>query len=238
MLDIALRKKRLEVEQMKYNQAKSDRQFADLKADREAMTLRSPADGLVYYGQCVYGYWATAGQVAEALKPGRQLTPDTVIMTIVEPGALSVLAYVEEAHLRDLRPGRAVRVVPTGYPKHKLRGEVRAVRIEPGGPAPYAITVGLKDKAGPVLPGMTCSMTVRAYENRRALTVPAALVFAEPEDEDKRYVYVEENGEAVKRPVTVGRQSGEKVEILEGLKEGDVVYFEEPTEAEQETSAE
>ncbi len=231
-LELALNAKRLEVGQMTYAQADSDRMLRDLKADREGMTIRAPAAGLVYYGRCVQGYWPDASRAADMLKPGGQLAPQFVFLTIVSPERLFVRAYVEEQHLHDLRRGVAARVVPTGYPDLKLDAKVESVHIAPGGPGPYAITLALSDKAARVLPGMTCSVTLRAYRSPKALTVPAASVFTDPEDEDeeKPHVYVVEDGKPVKRVVKLGRRSGDKIEILKGLSAGSVIRLERPAE--------
>ena len=55
---------------------------------------------------------------------------------------------------------------------------------------------------------------------RNALQIPrSALV----ESMKNPYVYTVENGKALTRKITVGAELGSNVEVLDGLKEGDVV---------------
>jgi len=230
MLSLALERKELEVEKMKYDRAKSAESVRDLEADRETMIITAPVDGVVYYGECVRGQWPTGPGVAGKLKEGGQLGPGEVFMTIVKNDGLFVRAGVAENHLQDLARGLVVSVIPTAYPVEKLAGKVDSLTIIPSTPAPYVITVALEAQNEKVLSGMTCKVTVTTYENKDALTVPAGAVFTEPLDEDASYVHMlpAADAEAVKHPVTVGRKSGDKVEILEGLKEGDTILLEEP----------
>jgi multidrug efflux pump subunit AcrA (membrane-fusion protein) len=124
-------------------------------------------------------------------------------------------------------------VTPTGYPTNKLAGKVTAVTILPPGPGQFTVLVDVDGDAGPVMPGMTCSLKVVAYDKADALVVPASTVFAEDDDEDSRYVYLQREGaDPLKRSVTVGRQKGDDLEILSGLAAGDVVLAEEPADKE------
>ncbi len=232
MVPIKLRRKQLEVKKMEYDRARAREHLEELKADRETMTIRAPADGVVYYGECVRGRYPSAEKIAEALKPGGGLPARQVFITIVEPGPVFVRAAAPEKNLHDLRRGQAATVTPTAYPKHKLTGEVESVKIAPAGPAPYSVTVTLDDKQGPVLPGMTCKVELLAYQKKDALLVPAAAVFSEPADEDARYVYLQkaEGEEPLKQPVIVGRRKGDKLEVLYGLTKGDVVLLTKPGE--------
>ena len=67
------------------------------------------------------------------------------------------------------------------------------------------------------------------YEKEKAITVPAKAVFSEEADEDQRFVHVRTaEDKMVKRPVTVGRQKGDRLEIVEGLTDGEVILLEKP----------
>jgi HlyD family secretion protein len=202
-LPLLLQKKKLEIEKMKYDRAKAAEHLAKLKADRKTMIVRAPAGGVVYYGQCVRGRWTSVDKAAAQLRKGGQLGPHQVFITIVDTRRMFVRAGAAEQHLRDLRKGMDALVTPTGYPDGKLVGEVDSVTIQPGGPEKYTIRVSAPRRRG-LLPGMTCKVRLVAYERKRAITVPAAAVFAEPGDPDSRYVYLQpaDGKKPAKRPVT------------------------------------
>ena len=229
-MPMSLREKQLQVAQMEYGRQQALQKITDLKADRDLMIVRAPADGVVYYGECVRGGWATAGAMDAALRTHGRVAPNQIFMTIVQPGSMFVRAEAGEAHLRDLHVGNAARITPTGYPDHKLEGEISDVIILPPGPGQFTVRVRFNGDAGQLMPGMTCSLKLLAYENAEALMVPTAAVFAEDADEDARYVWLAVDGaDPVKRPVEVGRAKGDQLEITEGLAADDVILLDEPS---------
>jgi multidrug efflux pump subunit AcrA (membrane-fusion protein) len=228
-LPMELHKKRLEVVAMKRGRKKATENLAKLNADLKQMTVRAPVAGVVYYGQCVRGSWATAGAIAKKLEAGAPLGPNEVFMTIVQLRDLFVHAKADEKHLRDLAVGSSAKVVPTGFPESKLAGKVDAVAIAPGGPEPYAIHVSVAGVPQKVLPGMTCKLRLTVVDKKEAITVPKKAVFSD--DEDERYVHVKPKvGEPARRAVTVGRTKGDRIEVTQGLAEGDVVLLTKPSE--------
>jgi hypothetical protein len=78
---------------------------------------------------------------------------------------------------------------------------------------------------------MACTVKLVPYADRRALVVPAKVVFEEEMDEDSRYVFVTgKDGKPQKRPVVIGKKTDDKVEIIRGLTEQDEVLLERPKE--------
>ena len=65
---------RLKLEQARLEREKQGRALEDLRRDREAMQIRSPADGVVYYGACTDGKWPAASTAGAKLRPGAKIT--------------------------------------------------------------------------------------------------------------------------------------------------------------------
>ena len=63
------------------------------------------------------------------------------------------------------------------------------------------------------------------YRKTDALTVPASAVFADDLDDDRHYVLLPG---AARRDVKLGQKSGQRVEILQGLRGGDEVLQQKP----------
>ena len=97
-----------------------------------------------------------------------------------------------------------------------------------GGHFDARISVGeLKEPL--LMPAMACSVKLVPYQKSDALVIPTATVFTEDSDEDSHYVYVQgKDDSAPKVKVTLGRKSGNTVEILMGLREGDQILLEKP----------
>ena len=226
----------LAIKQEQRAKARRDRErslekFAQLQADRELMVVNAPADGVVYYGECVRGQWTSGGGMENKLREGGRIGSREVFMTIVQADALMVRSGMGEGNLYEIAAGGAVTVEPTGYPDEELTGRVSEVIIAPSLAAKYSFLVSLNGSETQVLPGMTCKLQVVVVDKADALMAPAAAVGSEEDDLDSKFVYVVVEGEEpVKRAVEVGRSKGDKVEITEGIAAGDVILAEKPAE--------
>ncbi len=230
-LPTLLSQKSLEYDKLQFAQKKSDDRLAKLKKDREAMIVKSPADGIVFFGKCVRGKWSGGTTMAQQLRQGGTLSPGQVFITVVQPDRVFVRTEIPEKELQNTRPGVIGKVVPTAYPDTRL-----SARVERVSPIPIAagkfdgrITLSRRDHQPALGPGMACTVKLIAYQKPDAITIPASAVFAEELDEEKRYVYLAKPaGQHEKHPVTVGKKTEKKVEILEGLKPGDEILLKKP----------
>jgi multidrug resistance efflux pump len=231
-LPMLLNQKRLTRNKMKYDRDKTADRLTKLKRDREAMTVKSPADGLVYYGRCLRGQWTTAGAMADKLQRGGQVQPQEVIFTIVQPKSLFIRAEAEEKDLGYLWPGGIkAEAIATAYPEVKFRARIESASAVPVTPGKFLARVAIEipQEAKPLMPGMACSVKFVPYVKPLALTVPASAVFTEELDEERHYVYMPgEEDKPIKRPVKVGKRTDRKAEILEGLKEGEEILLHKP----------
>ena len=83
LLPLNLSQKRLIAAKLKHDYSKSVEKLADLRQDRDAMVVRSPGDGLVYFGRCDRGQWPAAAATAQRLRKGGIIAPDEVFITVV-----------------------------------------------------------------------------------------------------------------------------------------------------------
>lgn len=238
--ELALRQKEMALEKARADRAKAREKLAEVKADRELFTVKSPADGLVYYGKCVNGYWATAPLVAPRLNRGGSVQSDEVVMTVVSPDKLFLRGGVEEKDSRSFAKGATCKVVPNAMPDVKLDGTVTKLSAVPvandrmaalggGGSGPYEVRVEVKDAPKSLVPGMTANVKVETYRKDDAVTVPSSAVFSDDADEDKHYVYkLDADNKPEKRWVTVGKKANGKSEIVSGLSAGDEITLTKP----------
>jgi len=230
-LPLALKKARLELKKMKVDRGRAEEKLKELQADRAAMVVKAPADGVIYYGKCSDGKFAGGGSLAENLRRDGNLSPKVVFMTLVEPRPMFVRAAVAEKDLQYVRAGLKGIAVPTGYPRIRLPARVDKLDPVPASSGSFGsqITVELDRKAKALTPGMTCKVKFIPYRKKRALTVPPKAVITDEWDDQKHYVYVlAASGKTKKQRVTVGKRTEKKVEILEGLSEGDQILLERP----------
>ena len=233
-LPLALQKRRLDLEKLRVQRTRSQDRLTKLLADRELFVVKSPADGIVYYGKCSRGKFSDSTTLAENLRPHGNVQANQVIMTVVEPRPMFIRASAAEDQLHYLRPGLRGTATPTGYPDLRLATSVDRVSDIPVSPGSFdtRLKVSLDRKAKWLMPGMTCDVKLIPYLNKDAITVPPKAVMTDELDAEKHYVWlVDKDGKAKKRDVTLGEKTDKQVEILKGLSEGDKVLLEAPKDS-------
>jgi len=235
-LPTALDQQRRELAKAKLERTKDEQKLKMLLADRESLSVRAPADGVVYYGRFVRGKWSGPETAAETLRRGGSIGKNTVVMTIVALRPMSIRAAVSESDLEKIHPGLKGTARPAAYPDLRLDATLARVDAIPSASDSFDAKIdvsldGGDKRTASLVPGMACTVKMVSYLDKRALVAPAKAVFREDLDEDQRYVFLaRKEGKPEKRSVTVGKQSEDKVEIVRGLAEGDEVMLERPKE--------
>lgn len=227
-----LAQQRMSVEQMKIDLERAKDRLSKLRADAALLEIKAPCDGIVYYGEFSRGEWGGATTLLNKLRPGGSLTKGDVIMTIVQMPPQTVRFSVGEAELRWMTVGLEGSVKPTGLPQISLPACVTNVKMIPLAADKFEVVaeVTLPKKPLPLVPAMTGTIRFNVYVKEDAIVVPAKAVFAEELNPDERYVYVVKGDEHEKRPVKVGEQVRDNLEILSGLRDGEEILLEKPQE--------
>jgi multidrug efflux pump subunit AcrA (membrane-fusion protein) len=227
-----LQRQQIEVEKLRVQNARSAERLKKLEGDRKQLTVRSPLEGVVYYGKCTRGKFSDAQSLVDALHAGGMVQMNQVLMTVVQPQGMAVRATIPEDQLHRLRPGLSGVAVPSGFPDLKLPAVLSQWGEIPLGPGSFDATlkVSLEKDHKAIVPGMACKVKLTAYAKKNALAVPPSVVMTD-EFDDQRYVYlVGKDGKTAKRNVTIGQKTDKLLEIAEGLAEGDKVLLEAPKE--------
>jgi multidrug efflux pump subunit AcrA (membrane-fusion protein) len=156
------------------------------------------------------------------------VNPGDVFLTIVAPNKLAVRSEAEEKELPGLKPGLAGWITPTADPDRKRPAKLTRVAAAP---INGKFVLRVEPDGGPMdglLPGMTCSVRFVTAHKASALTVPAASVFGDEAEDTKYVLRPDKAGKPEKRAVKAGKTSGDRVEILDGLAEGDEILASKP----------
>jgi membrane fusion protein, multidrug efflux system len=165
-----------------------------------------------------------AGRVGlRRISVGSLISPGTVVTTLDDTSSVKVDFAVPDLNLGVVRPGLALVATTSAWPGRRFTGKVGSVdpRIDP---TSRSVTVRalLPNSEGLLKPGMF--MTVRlASEQRAAVVIPEEALVPE---QARQFVYVPAEGKASKREVRIGRRQPGRVEVLEGLREGERVVVE------------
>ncbi|HEY68799.1 MAG TPA: efflux RND transporter periplasmic adaptor subunit [Thermoflexia bacterium] len=182
------------------------------RADLEAAVLRAPFDGVVL-------------EVNAA--PGDRISAGATLITLMDPTALEARVTVIEEDLPLIEAGQPVELFVDALPDASLRGQVARIipQSVPGESPRYPVYISLDDGWPAVLaPGMTVDASIVIAERQDVLTLPRALLRARSDGTAQVKVWVA--GQVEERTVRVGLRGDLRVEILEGLREGEQVVGE------------
>ena len=102
--------------------------------------------------------------------------------------------------------------------------EISEASADSRGNVVYEVTVTVQGDVSGLFQGMTGDITFITRQSEETLYVYKRAVITE---NGKSYVKVrEDNGNIVKREITIGFSDGTYIQVVEGLSEGDVVLIE------------
>jgi RND family efflux transporter MFP subunit len=163
-----------------------------------------------------------SGQVVSKLKEaGEFVNPGTVLGHIVDVSRLKVNVMVSERDVYTLKPGQTVKVTTDIYPGISFDSKITFISSQGDATHNYQVELQLANRSDyPLKAGTFVSADFARDSKEQKLLIPrSALV----ESLKNPYVYLAENNKAVIRKITVGREYGDLVEVLDGLNTGDVV---------------
>jgi RND family efflux transporter MFP subunit len=147
-------------------------------------------------------------------------------VTIIDLARLEVDAYVDEVDIGGVKVGQTASFTVDAFPDKVFNGVVEAIypqAIIQDNVVNYDVIIGITDAfEGMLRPQMTASVTINLDSLKGVLVVPVRAVKHEG---GKAFVMVPggEGKGATQRPVTVGRESGDFIQIKAGLSSGDKV---------------
>jgi len=143
-------------------------------------------------------------------------------VTIIADDALEVVAMVDETDIGTVEEGNEVLFTVESYPAMDFSGTVKQVAPKGAiisGVVNFEVMIDIESDTVVLKPDMTANVSVRTAE-REAVVLPTGAVLR---DGFARYVFLDEGGELVRRPVTIGTRDTGFTEIRQGVAPGDRV---------------
>jgi membrane fusion protein, multidrug efflux system len=171
------------------------------------MTLRAPFAGQIGLREVSVGDFVNVGQD---------------LVTLVRMDPIEVDFSIPENALAQLRRGQKVAVTVDAFPGETFTGEVVAIDpvIDPNSRS-AKLRAQIANPDFKLHPGQFAKLQLDTGGDRSdALLVPEQALM---QDGETRFVYTVVDGKAKKTPVKTGARVPGKVQVLEGLKAGDVV---------------
>jgi HlyD family secretion protein len=196
-----------------------------LHRDRELFSITSGVDGIVVYGSFKQKAWNPIDP--DQLAPGEKVQQDQVVLTVYQPGRLSLTAECPENQLSYFTAGTKVNVTPQSLPDLTYEGTGHAPPAVADAGQLFSIPIDLPAVDPRLAPGYAADINFNAGKRENVLLVPLTAVWR-----DKVWLATDpKNPEP--RTVTLGASDGRNIEIKSGLKEGDTILTQAPHPAGQ-----
>ena len=158
------------------------------------------------------------------IEPGSILsaTPATELFEIVNVNKLKLNVTVNESQVASLKVGNNISIKTNVYPDKEFSGKITFIAAKADNSLNFPVEIEISNNANNDLKaGMYGTAVFKASQQKQVLTVVPRNAFVGSVSSNQ--VFVVENGIAKLKKVTAGRILGDKVEILDGLSDGETV---------------
>lgn len=161
-----------------------------------------------------------------AVNPGEIVAPGVPLFSVVDIGTVQVRAGVPEADLGAIRVGQRATVLVPALGEREFAGRVSLIGVaaDPVSRS-YVVKVRIANGEQLLRPGMIAEVRVIGSQKVQALTVPGEALIHRADGTTQVFVIGEGDTRVRARTVQIGRMLDREVEVLEGLKPGEVVVI-------------
>lgn len=156
--------------------------------------------------------------VMKNIDVGEFANPGAPLGTVVNITKLKINVKVSESDVYSLTEGTEVKVTAGQFAGEEWKGKVKF--ISPRGDAAhnYTVEIVIENPKNRLKAGTLVYVDFARNTNESIIQIPRSAL---PESIKNPYVYINENNRAIRREIIVGREMGDNIEVLDGLKEGE-----------------
>lgn len=164
----------------------------------------------------------TGRVIARNLAKGEVVETHHELFTVADLSDVWAVANVPEKDIRFIHRNQSVEVLVAAYPQEVFQGTITYVGdVLDATTRTMRLRVTVPNRDGLLKPEMFATVRVHTNTEAGVLTVPAAAV---QRDRNETVVFVQLDPERfARRPVRVSDESGSLVQVLDGLREGELV---------------
>ena len=153
--------------------------------------------------------------------PGDVVVPGSAILTLISTDELWITAWIDETEMSKLQEGQKARVVFRSEPNHAYPGTVaRLGREADRETREFVVDVRVLTRPKNWAVGQRAEVFIETDRNDNALLLTAHYLARR---EQETGVFVDVDGTADWRSITIGIRGRERVEVVDGLAADDVV---------------
>ncbi len=203
-------------------------------------------------GTVTHVYATASGTVIERkVNEGEMVTSSinaygegTVVMKIADLSQMIVKSNINEVDIGKFALGQKAEIKLDALPYKQYEG--RIVKIAPmaiteNNAKVFPVEISINATGEVVKPGMTAAVSILGETREHVLVIPIAAVFSDDRNQDVVYLVPAQDktlkdkdkaktppAASVSTPIQMGANDYQMVEVISGLKEGDVISLSEP----------
>ncbi|WP_236608882.1 efflux RND transporter periplasmic adaptor subunit [Thermacetogenium phaeum] len=223
--EVKIKKAEIETKELEYQKLlKEYEMLKNQESSEYELQVKMARDNL---GNTIL-YAPVSGVVLDlSKKVGERITEDQDFVTIHENNKVQATTDVIEYDISQIEVGQKVYVTVEALPDQKFVGRVSKINFlasdDSSGLVNYSVVVDIENPSPELKDGMTCVITFVRKEVQNCLIVPYEAV--KMVNGKQVVLVVDENGQMSEREIKTGFTDGNSVEVLEGLKEGEIVAY-------------
>jgi|YelNatPaOPRAMG01_1025707.scaffolds.fasta_scaffold00220_36 RND family efflux transporter MFP subunit len=145
----------------------------------------------------------------------------TVVADVVDIATLKVIINVSEQNVFNLKVGDKVQILTDIYPGVIFEGRIKTISVKGDAAHSYPVEVDFSNsKEHPLKAGMFAHIIFNSISKTKTVVIPRSALIGSVKDAQ---VFVDENGIAKLRNLVIGNTSDNYLEVLSGLKPGEIV---------------
>jgi RND family efflux transporter MFP subunit len=167
-------------------------------------------------------YSPVTGFVAKRfVDPGAFVTQAVTLLSVVDISTVRLVVNLVERDLRKVSVGAGAAVSVDAYPGEVFEGRVARVApvLDPA-TRTAEMEIEIPNRSARLKPGMYARVRLISANKDNALVVPKSAVI---DSQGRKGVFLVRNGQALFRVVTLGLEESDRIEVTDGLTEGDEV---------------
>lgn len=160
----------------------------------------------------------TSGNFTQAQSP---------LIVVTDINSLQIKAEVDESDISEVQIGQQVSINGLALSKQysgkviQIYPTAHSVISDSGKKNVVSVIISIDHADGAIKPGYSTDIVIHTAENNKAVILPYTAV--DEDNANQKYIYICNNGKAVRKNITTGKEYANDVEVVNGVTMGDVV---------------
>ena len=216
----AISKQDLEDYRIKFKTSQA--KLNDASAENSFYFIKAP-----FAGEITAKYVETGSYVTPSANLSSNTNSKNFIFELSE--GIEIVAKVPESDIGRIKIGQEAFIRIEAYPSRKFKAEIIEIAsraLKDNNVTSFEVTLKFKDAVEDIKIGMTADLEFKITDNDETILIPTVSIVTEKGK--KGILVVGKNNSPKFKEIELGISSGSKTSVIEGLKEGELIFVDIP----------